>query len=366
MSKPRKPTPNQRAWELEVKRLTRIADKANKRGIKVPQGFIPPKPKRITKKALNLIQAKTYKDIFKPEKPTTKPPKPDPIKAHRKHTDDFPVPRKHGDDYIPHPRSRKEPERKERYRPTPLDREYRKEINRIRATLKRAKDRGYNVPDISQIANPRARYVSADEVERLRSIKGDALYTLISYTQDGKLITGLDRLKQERHNAGVKAWITRQMTKVHTSTRDYTTETQKLEAQAISMGDQIVQMVYSEIGKWEQGDGNAMWTDTFRNLKREHKNTLKQIFDDAIAEHGSQAIAMRLYNTADNIKQYLFPVLYGSDQNDVDFALTRLATLLNDGKLSLAMSEALSDDGYYDNPYARGDGTRSHLYEDEY
>lgn len=362
MSKPRKPTPNQRAWELEVKRLTRIADKANKRGIKVPSGFIPPKPKRITKKALNLIQSKSYKDIFKPEKPTAKPPKHDPIKAHRKHIDDITAPRKHSDDYIRHPRQRKEPEHKERYRPTPLDREYRKEINRIRATLKRAKDRGYNVPDISQIADPRARYVTAEELERLRSIKGDALYTLTSYTQDGKLITGLDRLKQERHNAGVKAWTTRQMSKLHTSTRDEAIDTKRIEIQAISIGDQIIQMVYSEIAKWEETDGNPMWTEAFRTLKREHKNTLKQLFDDAIAEYGARDIAMRLYNAPDNMKQYLTPILYGSDQDDVDFALTRVATLLNDGKLSMLSAEALSQEGLY----GTGDGTSSHLYDDYY
>ena len=365
MSKPRKPTPNQRAWELEVKRLTRIADKANKRGIKVPQGFIPPKPKRITKKALNLIQAKSYKDIFKPEKPTPKLPKHEQIKAHRKHIDDINTPRKHGDDYIHHPRQRKEherKERKERYRPTTLDREYRKEINRIRATLKRAKDRGYNVPDISQIANPRARYVSADEVERLRSIKGDALYTLTSYTQDGKLITGLDRLKQERHNAGVKAWTTRKMSKLHTSTMDEPIDTMRVEMQVVSIGDQITQMVRSEIAKWEETDGNPMWTEAFRTLKREHKNTLKQLFDDAIAEHGTRDIAMRLYNAPDNMKQYLIPILYGSDQDDVDFALTRVATLLNDGKLSMLSAEALSQEGLY----GAGDGTSSHLYDDYY
>lgn len=366
MSKPRKPTPNQMAWELEVKRLTRIVKKANKLGIEVPTGFIPPKPKRITKKALSLIQAKTHRDLLKPEKPAKTTPKSEQLKARRKAIDELSAPRKHTDTYIPHPRERKQPERKERYRPTALDREYRKEINRIRATLKRAKDRGYNVPDISQIADPKARYVSAEDLNRIKNIKGDALYTLTSYTQDGKIISGLDRLKQERHNAGLKAWGTRRMVKVHTSTRDYTTDTQKFEAQAISMGDQIVQMVYSEIAKWEDTDGNPMWTDSYRGLKREHKNTLKQLFDEAIAEHGAHTIAMRLYNSGDNMKQYLQPVLYGSDQHDVDFALTRLATFLNDGKLSMAMSEALSDEGYYDNPYVTGNGTASHLYEDEY
>lgn len=356
MSKPRKPTPNQRAWELEVKRLTRIADKANKRGIKVPQGFIPPKPKRITKKALNLIQAKTHRDLFKSEK-TNKPlPKKEPTKAQRKRIGEP----------LGQPRHRKEYERKGRYHPSALDKEYRKEINRIRASLKRAKDRGYNVPDISKIANPKARYVSADEVNRLKNIRGDALYSLLSYTQDGKLITGLDRLKQERHNAGVKASITRRMSKVHTSTRDELIDTKRIEIQAISIGDQITQMVYSEIAKWEDTDGNPMWTDSFRALKREHKNTLKQLFDDAIAEHGAHNIAMRLYNAPDNMKQYLNPILYGSDQDDVDFALTRLATLLNDGKLSMDLSEALSQDGFHDNRFDAGDGTRSHLYEDYY
>lgn len=366
MSKPRKPTPNQRAWELEVKRLKRIADKANKRGINVPSGFIPPKPKRITKKALSLIQAKTHRDLLKPEKPAKTIPKPEQHKARRKTIDELNAPRKHTDTYIHHPRERKQPERKERYRPTALDREYRKEINRIRATLKRAKDRGYNVPDISQIADPKARYVSAEDLNRIKNIKGDALYTLTSYTQDGKIISGLDRLKQERHNAGVKAWTTRQMSKLHTSTRDEAIDTKRIEIQAISIGDQITQMAYSEIAKWEETDGNPMWTDAFRTLKRGHKNTLKQLFDDAIAEHGAQNIAMRLYNAPDNMKQYLIPILYGSDQDDVDFALTRVATLLNDGKLSMDMSEALSQDGFHDSRYDTGDGTRSHLYDDYY
>jgi hypothetical protein len=63
-NKPRKPTPNQKAYEKELKRIKRFIKSAEKRGYTFPELELPEKPKRVTKKHLQQIQSITTKELY--------------------------------------------------------------------------------------------------------------------------------------------------------------------------------------------------------------------------------------------------------------------------------------------------------------
>ena len=52
-------TPNQQAWEKELKRLQQFIRRAKKRGYTFSEDVIPETPKRITKKQLSPVSGST-------------------------------------------------------------------------------------------------------------------------------------------------------------------------------------------------------------------------------------------------------------------------------------------------------------------
>lgn len=133
MAKPKKPSQMAAQFEKEIKRLERLAKRAQKEfEIEFIKSPIPERPKRITKKAVEKIHAITYSDIQKKG-----------IKA--------------GEPFVPEKESRK------RKPLTPLSEEEKKKI-RSKAAKKAAKTRKKNQPP-----KPKKKKLTKDQLSKIRS-----------------------------------------------------------------------------------------------------------------------------------------------------------------------------------------------------
>lgn len=191
------------------------------------------------------------------------------------------------------------------------------EYRRISRGVTRLEKRGYIFPPNAIITPTTNLY----EVARYIDQKNDVV------------ISGLERLHQERQIAARKGWITRRKN----AARDGLIN---VDAPGIAIElNNVIAEIYRKIDAWQpkevwqKGKGKRVNSQTFEEVKRRDKNKLKAWLDFAIASEGREVIAARAQAQPDRVNYLAEQIMYGNsgtaaDNNYMQGELAELSAIL--------------------------------------
>lgn len=195
-----------------------------------------------------------------------------------------------------------------------IEKEYKKEVNRLKRFIKQAEKRGYR---FQQNAIPRqVKKPTKASIERLKKIKNADLYTkATALSETGKIITGTEKRKEEKRLASEKAWQTRRRKQDEKELEEI--QQNKSESNSFNMG----QIVYRKIKRlisdyWEDNGKGA------RLLQDELETQVKAYGFNAVMYSISQA-------PSDVVELSEKVVKYRSGSPQSVNALTNLSNLIS-------------------------------------
>ena len=162
------------------------------------------------------------------------------------------------------------------------------------------------------------------------------LYEVARYIdqQNDVVISGLERLHQERQIAARKGWVTRRKNALRQG--EITPEEQTHLADELN---NVISEIYRKIDTWQpkevwlKNQGKRVNSQTFEEVKRRDKNKLKAWLDFAIASEGREVIAARAQAQPDRVNYLAEQIMYGNsgtaaDNNYMQVELADLSTIL--------------------------------------
>lgn len=161
------------------------------------------------------------------------------------------------------------------------------------------------------------------------------LYEVARYIdqQNDTVISGLERLYQERQIAARKSWITRRKNAAREGLIN-------VDAPGIAIErNNVIAEIYRKIDTWQpkevwqKNQGKRVNSQTFDEVKRRDKNKLKAWLDFAIASEGREVIAARAQAQPDRVNYLAEQIMYGNsgtaaDNNYMQGELAELSTIL--------------------------------------
>lgn len=215
---------------------------------------------------------------------------------------------------------------------TQAEKEYTKELRRIKAFIRQASKRGYTFDD--SIIPPKPKKVTKASVKKLKKITPKTMYQKAEFLnpQTGDIVTGTEGRVFERRLAAHKAQLTKAI--------KATTKKQKPKTELPKQGEIILHNVRATINAWSPG---STWSEYWKNVKENDKNKLVSMLDNAVESDGFNTVARRLQTSADDIERIINSILYGSDEEQVQFDLVHFATIILGRSLSVDESAELTD-----------------------
>lgn len=220
-------------------------------------------------------------------------------------------------------------------KPTPAEREYRKQLQRIKRFIQRAEKRGYQF-NKSLIPAPPKRITKAS-VERLRKITPQKLYRHAIYTTPSlETIPAEERRLQERKEAAQKAALTRAKKRPYLAT-DTSGLTKPLQPPPIV--DNVLTTVEEILNLYSRTGGAFQNASAMRNA-----NVLKNMLEMQIAMDGRKAVAERLERASDEVIKALEGYVYGhSKQEDLAVDVARFARIIKGEGLTAEEARSILD-----------------------
>ena len=211
----------------------------------------------------------------------------------------------------------------------PGSREYR----RISRGVTRLEKRGYIFPSNAVITQATNLYEVARYIDQ----------------QTDTVISGLERLNQERQIAARKGWVTRRKNALRQG--EITPEEQTHLANELN---NVIAEIYRKIDTWQPKEiwqkdkGKRVNSQTFEEVKRRDKNKLRAWLDFAIATEGRDVVAARAQAQPDTVNYLAEQIMYGNsgtaaDNNYMQGELTELASILLGRKLTTHESTELEE-----------------------
>lgn len=215
---------------------------------------------------------------------------------------------------------------------TQAEKEYTKELRRIKAFIRQASKRGYTFDD--SIIPPKPKKVTKASVKKLKQITPKTMYQKAEFLnpQTGAIITGSEGRKFERKLAAHKAQLTKAI--------KATTKKQRAKTDLPKQGEITLHNIRATINAWTPG---TTWSDYWTGVKENDKNKLVTLLDSAVESEGFNTVARRLQSNADDIERIVNSILYGSDEEQVQFDLVHFATIILGRSLSVEESAELTD-----------------------
>ena len=163
------------------------------------------------------------------------------------------------------------------------------------------------------------------------------------------VISGLERLHQERQIAVRKGWVIRRKSALRQG--EVSPEEQTHMADELNS---VITEIYRKIDTWqpkdvwEQSKGKRVNSLTFTEVKRRDKNKLKAWLDFAIATEGMETIAARAQAQPDTVNILAEQIMYGNsgtaaDNNYMQGELSELASILLGRRLTTHESIELEE-----------------------
>ena len=238
---------------------------------------------------------------------------------------------------------------------SPTEKEYNKQLRRIKAFIKRASERGYEFePDIIP---QRPKRITKASVERLRKLTPQKMYEKAKYhTPEGDIISGTLGRKRERLEAAKKAKKTKELKKqrdkfykkanITRGLGDDADEVRTPPSQTFTTLDNI----RDELSQWSP---EAYWgTSTdFARVKETDKNILENILNGAIEQYGEDIVGRRLEANSDEVTRIVQEVLYQSGSKEdmtsgrtqVNLDLARFSAIVMGRALTVEESKNITE-----------------------
>ena len=224
---------------------------------------------------------------------------------------------------------------------TPNQREYAKQVRRIKKAMSRAENRGYMF-DKSIIAKTPER-ITQKLLKQLQELKGTKLYDKAVYIEQstGEILSGLEGRKLERKASARKAKETRQR-KQKASEPYYPDGGEIIFSNVV---DSFISRLHEPtpehfVNRW--GKKSKKSEQAYEESQRS-KSTLLSITYSVIADIGKSALGWRLEDKADDVNVLTNYVLYGSDASRIASACSELAIIINGGALSMQQLQDIAE-----------------------
>ena len=214
------------------------------------------------------------------------------------------------------------------------EKDYNKELRRIKAFIRRASKRGYTFDD--SIIPKRPKRVTKASVDKLKKITPNTLYKKAEFLnpQTGDIMKGPEGRKFERRLVSYKGKLTKSIN----AAKNKNKKAQKVELP--SQGYTILNNVRETINTWSP---SSIWSRYWVGVKENDKNKLVAMLDNAVDTEGVNTVARRLQLRADDIERIVNSILYGSNVEQVQFDLVNFATIILGRSLSVEESAELTD-----------------------
>lgn len=302
-------------YEAEVKRIERQIKRLEKRGFEFAKPVLPKVPKRIRRESVGRLQKIDLPSI---KSKATKAPEPKRSKGGTI------VAATKGK--MPRVNQADDPKTG---RVKNINRaEYAKQRRRINSFLRRAEKRGFVVPE--ELYQKPNMYPSARDVERLRSISTNDLYSKI-YGVDsatGEVISGEEERDRRRRESARKAAETRRRNK-------------EAKREPVQLGELVLDNVERLLSQFDVSQFRSI---SSRIAHYDNNNKIKTLLDEAIASEGRAAVGERLFFTgAELVYSTVMTVQYDSDQGNVDVAVAAFASWVVGGPLTAEQAQSIGE-----------------------
>lgn len=194
-----------------------------------------------------------------------------------------------------------------------IERQYRKEVNRLNRFIKRAEKRGYRF-DEKAIPQQVKRPTKAS-IERLKKITPSVLYAKsTALSENGKIISGSEKRKEEKRISAAKGWETRRRKQ---DALEYEKISQnKTESNPFGMGQIVYRKIKSLISDF--------WEDKGKGAR-----LLKDELDMQIKSYGFNAVMYSISQAPSDVLELSEKVAkYKSGSPQSVNALTNLSNLI--------------------------------------
>lgn len=233
-------------------------------------------------------------------------------------------------------------------------RQYEKELKRIKQFIRRAEKRGYRFPD--NVIPPKPKRITRASVSRLQKIKPQTLYKkATALSESGKIVSGTERRAEERRASAVKGARTRKARERQRTASgvDFETERRRQdeEEQRRLREDEAFRR------KFEEGEiVYNMILEAIADIDKYHKRAaehVKEILDREIATYGRDAVLRTIGETPGEVLELAEIALrYNPGDSRHDNAVNELVNIIR-GTVPTAeemreMQDILDEDGYTD------------------
>lgn len=212
---------------------------------------------------------------------------------------------------------------------TPNQQEWKKELKRLQQFIRRAKKRGYTFPD--DVIPETPKRITKKQLSKIKGINPQTLYAQAEYynPDTGEILSGLEGRKFERKRSARKAQLTKAIK-----------QAQDTEISLPRQTDLALQNIRDLINQFTP---SSLWSDYWTQKKEGDKNKLQSLLDNAIAQEGEDVVAERLQNYAGDIERIINSILYGSDEEQIQFDMVEFATIIKGRSLTAQESSELTD-----------------------
>lgn len=200
-----------------------------------------------------------------------------------------------------------------------LERQYKKEVKRIKQFINRNTKRGFNFTAFKLPLQPKT--ITAKSVESLKKITPQKLYSKAKFYDvlKDKYISGTQAVKQKRQRAAQKAARTKRLKKLEQDPKGRTLPIPKVT-------DVILRNIEEVLDRWQP---MSDWLPWVARYKERDKNILVSILHGAIELLGREKVARNVEAMADAAIELTWEICYGtSDAEKVQMDLVMMSSIL--------------------------------------
>lgn len=219
---------------------------------------------------------------------------------------------------------------------TPNQQAWEKELKRLQQFIRRAKKRGYTFSE--DVIPETPKRITKKQLSKIKGINPQTLYEQAEFynPETGETISGIEGIKFERKRSAKKA----QLTKAIKQTQNTKKQTQNTKNYLPKKTYLVLQHVRDLI---KQFTPPRHWSSYWVKKKVGDKNKLETLLETTVIEEGEDIVAERLENYAGDIDRIVNSILYGSDEDQVQFDLVEFATIIKGRSLTQEESSELTD-----------------------
>lgn len=232
---------------------------------------------------------------------------------------------------------------------TPLQREYKKQVNRLKGVVKRGEERGYLFS--ADVIPKQPKTITQKSVERLKKIKPKDLYEKAAYIDPntGLAVPGREGLHLERKQRTQKSQETRKHNKQNKEQQKQQSQEQYYPNGGDIVADNIVDHLIARFQEpnppvFPFSKRVARELEALQSARTQSKITLLSLTYQVINDIGKAELGWRLADRYDEIEDIMDTMLYrASSADDVISACSLLAEIIKGGPLTFTEMQDLSE-----------------------